>query len=197
LRQLRLRNSTLGSILTFFIPSLITFQTVLASEPPAASPVGFYLTGQLPTLAGPFSPVLSPEVGGTVGVDLILPGLDGRSRLFISGGLQNYSVTETETLRFRTYEALFGLSFRSAPYFWTLTPTFQMGMGATFGSLQITTTGSETQNRAAYFTTLVSPGLSATLFSGLSVGAALPVRMIFSQNRITTLSPTLTLRYEL
>ena len=163
----------------------------------ADSNFGISLTGQLPTVAGPFAPVLSPQLGGSLGVDMNAPGFEGSGRLFLMAGIQNYGIQNTPLLSLSTFEAFAGLGLRSEPYFWAVQPTLNIGIGATIGTLQVDGTTAETANSAAYFSTLVSPGVSARLFAGLSAGVELPVRWVFSQNRITTLSPALTLRYEL
>ena len=162
-----------------------------------SSSLGISVSGQMPSVAGAFAPVLNPQLGGALGVDIAAPLLEGRSRLFVSAGLQNYAVEDSSLLSLSTFEFLAGLSFRSEPYVWLLEPTLNVGLGATLGTLQIDGVTSETQNSAAYFTTLVSPGSSSRLFGGLSLGIEMPVRVIFSQYRVTTLSPALTLRYEL
>lgn len=184
----------------FFAAAILAFiesSSAFALDRNSSSPFGISVAGQLPAVTGPFAPVLTPQLGGSVRFDIAAPLLKGKSRLFGSAGLQNYSVNDSDQLALNTFEFLAGIGFQSEPYIWVIAPTLNLGLGATVGTLQIDSTTSEIQNSAAYFTTLVSPGLSAQLFAGFSVGIEMPVRWILSQNRITTLSPALNLRYEL
>ncbi len=185
--------------LTFALALLSVLQSapIFAQEIATESRLGISVAGQLPTVAGAFAPILLPQTGFFASFDIPAPLIDGPSRLFISGGLQSFTVAETPLLSLSTYEILAGIGLRSKPYFWILFPTLNIGLGATVGNLQIEGTTGEIPNMMTYFTTLVSPGVSARLFAGFSMGIEMPVRVLFSRAAVTTLSPALSLRYDL
>jgi len=171
--------------------------TALAADRESTSRFGFSISGQLPTVAGAFAPVLTPQFGGTLAVDIPMPGFKGRTRLLALAGMQNYGIANSSLLTLSTYELGAGVAFHSDPYLWVIEPTLKLGAGATFGSLQIDGVRSETQNLATYPMSWVSPGIAGHIWEGLSLGLEMPVRVIFQRNLVITLSPALTLGYEL
>lgn len=181
----------------FALAACLATPVASADEAESPSQLGIRLSGQMPTVAGAFAPVLTPEYGGTLTLDIPMPGLKGQTRLLALGGIQNYGVRNASNLSLSTYELGLGARFGSSPYVWRIEPTLTMGLGATFGSLQITDERSEPLNQATYPTAWISPGISVPVWRGLSLGLEMPVRVIYQLNSVITLSPALTLGYDL
>ena len=189
-----------SSLLTFVgaFASLGSSSAALALDRASSSEsFGLSLSGHYPTLVGNFTPVLNSQMGGSIAADIGADWLSENSRLFLMVGMQNYGVQDEALLSLSTFDTFAGLRLSSSPYFWVAEPTLAVGVGATFGTLQIDGTTSETQNGSTWFSALLSPGIAFKIGAGFSAGVELPVRFTFSTERLTTISPAITLRYAL
>jgi hypothetical protein len=165
----------------------------------AASEEGFgiSISGYSTSISGDYSQTLAGQVGASLSLDTHASWLNPHARLFASVGMQNYDVLRDTRLTLSTFDGFAGIRLGSEPFFWVLEPTLGLGVGATAGTLQISGSTSESPNSALWLSTLVSPGVSLRIGAGLSAGLELPIRIVFSTDRLTTWSSALTLRYAL
>lgn|GEM_PF-2776918 len=159
--------------------------------------LGITISGHDSALSGAFARTLSADMGLGLSLDMGASWLSDQSRVFLRAGLQNFRVIDSSRLSLATAEGFVGIRFNAQPYFWVLEPTLELGVGGVNGTMLVSGTTSETQNSKLWLGLYANPGVLFKIWGGLSIGAGLPIRHIYSTKPLTTWSPALTLRYAL